>query len=260
MIDFGVQTKDDSDAIFQFNKQLNDASQKIGVLERAIAGPFLTILTALLSPIDEVSDGLKDLVTAIKAVGVVLGTVAAGVAIGFAIATSPVLIFIGVVGAAAAAVAGLWALLHYGREIPHLLGAAFGVFFTKMKEWGGDVIQIFKDLFGWAGKIIQSVENFSFWKKSSGPTSDGKSQLDQYNQQEQMLRAARGAINGAASSPLSRNPGVSGSNSANSSVQIGSIVVHTQATDAEGIASAIGGNLQKHINFAINNFNTSVLA
>lgn len=260
----GTETANDAESVFKWNQQWAEFSQQIGVIERSVGGPILDGLTELIKGFKELGEAILIVATGVYAVGAAFE--AAGIITwaaptagllaplaALAVAYWPLLLIIAAIGA-------IWALLRYGPEIASMLGAAFGAFFTKMKEWGSDVVQVFKDLFGWAGKIIQSIQNFSLWKKSSdGPTPEGQGQIDEYKKQEMILRAHR-AITGASSSPFSSQGGSVINGQRSSSVHIEKLEVHTQATDAEGVASAIGSSLQKHINFAINNYNSSVLA
>lgn len=239
----GLVTQENTDKARVFYQQWADITQET----RNVS---IEVGTVLLSNIKEIG-------AAFVIVGGIIATVLAPEIVAFtvalAVANAPVI-------AIGAAIAGVWALIHYGPDLVRMLENAFGVFFGKMQEWGSDALSTFKDWWGWLGKIINGVENFNPFK--SRPTKDGQDQIDQYNKEELMYRAAK-AIKSASSSSISAQSGSSIANSAgsnNNSVKIDNITVHTQATDAEGISSAIGGSLNKHINNTINNFNTSVRA
>lgn len=162
----------------------------------------------------------------------------------------------------------------------------FAIFFGKIKGWANDVVGIFKDLFGWFGKIIKAVEAFSSSgtikervkrfkavysgdnsdKKSEDssvtPTKEGHAQIDEYNQQETIYRAAM-ALRGASSSPISaqtNNSVVNGPrlNSSNS-VKIDTINVQTQASDASGIAGSIEQGMSAHFSKTIMQWADGVL-
>lgn len=239
----GLITQENTERAFRFYLQWENVAQKfrnIGV----------TIGSFFISP--EALKGWYDLGHAIVLVGVALTSVfmpAIAMAIGaFAIANAPILIVIASIGA-------LWALFHYGPELVDILTKATVSFFKETIKWIQVVIDDFKGLFGWMQKGVDLLSSFSGGNKIS---KDGQSQIDQYNKQDLMLKAAI-TVKAASNNPLSSQNSVSGNTSSNS-VKIDQIHVHTQATDSEGIASSINDSLRKHINSAINNFNTSVLA
>lgn len=71
------------------------------------------------------------------------------------------------------------------------------------------------------------------------------------------LGQASGAALGAQTSNSISNTTKGGKNT---SVQVGKVEVHTQATDAQGISKAIGGTMQTQMRQAVNNFDDGVLA
>lgn len=261
----GTQTQADSDKIAKFNQQWAEFSQQVGVFERAIGGPIVSFLTELLKDLKQIGEavaiaaaGFGTLYVILAAFGITtliapIAALAAAfftLALGIIAATWPFLLF-------AAAVAGIFALIHYFPEILKSLGNLFDdVFGKKIKKTIDDVVYAVKELFGWIGKVAEGIEKFSLWKSGTG--GEGQAMRDRYNQEEMILRAHR-ALSGASSSPFSSSSGAV-TNNKSSAVHIEKLEVHTQATDAEGIASAIGGSLNKQMNYAINNFNSSVLA
>lgn len=76
--------------------------------------------------------------------------------------------------------------------------------------------------------------------------------------------AGKTALGQAAGTPLGAQTSNSISNTTkggkNTSVQVGKVEVHTQATDAEGISKAIGGTMQTQMRQAVNNYDDGVLA
>ena len=78
------------------------------------------------------------------------------------------------------------------------------------------------------------------------------------------LAAGKNALGQAGASALGSQTSNSISNSTkggkNTSVQVGKVEVHTQATDAQGISKAIGGTMQTQMRQAVNNFDDGVLA
>lgn len=71
------------------------------------------------------------------------------------------------------------------------------------------------------------------------------------------LGQASGAALGAQTSNSISNTTKGGKTT---SVQVGKVEVHTQATDAQGISKAIGGTMQTQMRQAVNNFDDGVLA
>jgi len=78
------------------------------------------------------------------------------------------------------------------------------------------------------------------------------------------LAASKNALGQAGASALGSQTSNSISNTTkggkNTSVQVGKVEVHTQATDAQGISKAIGGTMQTQMRQAVNNFDDGVLA
>lgn len=83
--------------------------------------------------------------------------------------------------------------------------------------------------------------------------------------QAEIVVAAQESISVAASSPLASQTSNSiqnnrTSNSRSTSVQTGDIVIQTQATDAEGIASEASGSLERQLRSTVDNFDDGILA
>lgn len=78
------------------------------------------------------------------------------------------------------------------------------------------------------------------------------------------LAAGKGALGQASGAALGAQTSNSISNTTkggkSTSVQVGKVEVHTQATDAQGISKAIGGTMQTQMRQAVNNFDDGVLA
>lgn len=271
----GVPSAEDNAQIKEFYQNWSDVTQTVVNLGIKITGPFIAALNAILNPTEETAQAFKDLGQAILVVGgafavietilatlgvplligpiVALTTAFFGLAAAVLAATWPLLLVV-------AAVAAVWAIIHYGPQILDALGRAFGAVFGKMKEWASDVVDIFKDLFGWVGKVINAAQNFS-WKKPGKPTAEGQAQIDEYNQQESVYRAAM-ALRHASSAPISAQTNSSVINSPrlnSNSVKIDTINVQTQATDANGIASSIDQGIKSHFSQTIMQFADGIL-
>lgn len=77
------------------------------------------------------------------------------------------------------------------------------------------------------------------------------------------LGIGKDSIAQASTSPISSQSSTSISNGARSkqtSVQVGKVEVHTQATDAAGISKAIGGTMETQMRQTVNNYDDGVLA
>lgn len=76
--------------------------------------------------------------------------------------------------------------------------------------------------------------------------------------QQQIAMAANNPITSQTSNSIS-NAGPKTSNK-NTNVQVGSVVVNTQATDADGVARAVGGTLNNQLRQTVSNYDDGVLA
>jgi hypothetical protein len=262
----GLLTRENTEKAFAFYQQWQNVSQEIRNAGIAVGGPVMTGLDFLIDNAMELA----------KAAGIVL-IAWAPVATIFAAAGFPALLASLIAGAAAvgafaaaviaatwpfllfaAAVAGLWAVMKYGPQIFKSLGDAADKVFGKIKTEVIEAVEWFKELFSWITKGSDQAEKFGSKGK---PSKDGQGRIDEYNQQELMLKAAAamkaaGAtqIGAQSSNSILNNSGLS------SSVKIDKIEIVTQATDAEGIAFSVRDTFSRHINFAINNYNNGIRA
>lgn len=132
----------------------------------------------------------------------------------------------------------------------------FGFIITEVKDLYSWVIRLgkaFEALFS-GGSIAERIQAFRD-ALSVGSTDKSALAGKPSNAALAAAHAANRAVNNAASSPInsqSQNSIINNNSSPSSakSVHIGSVSVHTQATDADGIASALNSAIARHSNQA----------
>jgi hypothetical protein len=104
-----------------------------------------------------------------------------------------------------------------------------------------------KELLSKIPGVASAMQLLGFGGDTSEAVSAGKSALGQ---------ASGAGLSAQTSNSLATS--ILGGKS--TSVQVGKVEVHTQATDAQGISKAIGGTMQTQMRQAVNNFDDGVLA
>lgn len=236
----GIATDEQGQKLEKTARDWADFTSKVENITRVLAGPFVSALDALINPTDDLSKGIQDLGIAMAVVGgVVALTFVPFAALGVAItgALAPILIVI-------AAVTALWAILHYGPEIAKSIGNAFGTMFHNLAKWGGEFLDMIKDIFGFITKAVTGTNNLKIGPKGE-KTADGTS-----TSHEEVLTKAAMAIKQADSNPIAaqtNNSVITGAKTNNKSIKIDQINIQTQATDADGISKDIGAGLSKNL-------------
>lgn len=118
------------------------------------------------------------------------------------------------------------------------------------------------------GVVIAAIEKIrSAWaavksvisKKGDGEGNMAVGMMDADNDMVANIRAGQSAINSASDSPLTSQPGSKSVNSTKTNtVNIGKVEVQTQATDADGISTAIGGTMTTQMRQAVSNFDDGI--
>lgn len=133
-------------------------------------------------------------------------------------------------------------------------GVAVFDFFVDMWNDPAAAFQAFLDLIlGGLKAILNAIPGVSSALKYLGFGGDT----------EAALGAGKAQLGAAASSPLTAQSSTSIANSSRSkqtSVQVGKVEVHTQATDAAGISKAIGGTMETQMRQTVANYDDGVLA
>lgn len=243
--DIGVLTDANTQAARQFYMTWGDINQIVREFELILGTKILDFFNNLPALIEKNKVQFEALTEAARIFGIVALLALSPIIVSMLVLAAPLIIAIALFGALYLAI--------------YNIKSGFASFFKDINAWGQYIVNIFKDLYGWVSKIITAVESFNpFGKK--GASKEGLSQKDAFDQEEKLYRAQM-TLRGASASPITTRPGgLSGNNTSATSVHVGSITVHTQATDADGIASAIGNGLTKHINNTINNYSTDVRA
>lgn len=164
------------------------------------------------------------------------------------------------VGVVAAGFRFLWAAFSQGLDfVAEYLGklpalqSAFGILKTMLDSVGEALSYVWgllKAMAGGVGSALGAIGGAL--GKGLDITTKG-------------LIEGKNALNQASANPLASVTSNSISNGGktatkSTSVQVGKVEVHTQATDAEGISKAIGGSMQSQMRQAASNFDDGVLA
>jgi len=122
--------------------------------------------------------------------------------------------------------------------------------FHKIKEAVSWVIDKFKELFGWVGKVGDAIANmFGGGKKSIGVSS-------QHDENISNILTGKAALMQAGQTPLNSIMSNSVSNapvSKDYNLSIGEVNIETQATDGAGVANTFGPSLERQMFNAQNN-------
>lgn len=247
--DIGLLTEQNTKAAEEFYRTWGDINQSIRQTELIIGTNILNFFNKLPDLISQNAQQFHEMGEAAKIVAGIVGFLLIPAILEMIVVAAPVILL-------AAAFAGLYLIIHKFGD-PSTWG-----WVKTLSTWVDHLTTGLGRVMAYLYEISQGDFKAAKDVWSGDPNEDAKklnTMKEDYQRQEQQLRAARGAITGANSSPFSSSPGATSKSTA-TTITIGKIEVHTQATDAEGIASAVGGHLEKQMNGAINNFNTAVLA
>ena len=238
----GLLDAETTQKAIEFATKWHDIMQGIRNAGVSFGTPVIDFLLKLPALVQKNSEQFKDLKLAIAAASLVF----IPFVVEMIIAAAPVYIFIAAIG-----------LLYLAIN---KLGS------TRILGWLHDI----GDGFSWVadkiGKVLALMAIFGNRKLSWKDVWDQSKSILEDNSQEPSgaLGAANKAINGAASSTIGSHTSSSiinnGQSSASKNVTVGSITIQTQATDAKGIASAVGEHINKYFNNGINNNTSSQLA
>lgn len=266
----GVATKEDAAAAAEFNDALADSQQSFTHLFTTAGTTILPLLTTMMKGFDAVASWMGDNKTLVA--GFFIGAAAAisyiylpailSAAAATLVAMAPFLL----IGAAIAAVGVGFALL-YEDVVAYLGGQeSFIGDLAKKYEWFGDIVEgvvngiksSFNSLTELFDDVMNSIPDIA--GAFGDAFGDAKSFLgfgdDEINANLDKALKVTGAID---SNPLNGQTSASIVNSQQSSnrvnnVTMGATTVNTQATDADGVASAIGANLNNQVSMAIAQF------
>lgn len=241
-----VLEEENTKKLQEFYKVLLDINQQLRNIGVAIAAFSVDSKTI---------EHLKLLARAIIAVGAAITIVMLPSIIAFMgalIAANPILTAI------VASILILWHLFEAGKIIAEGMEKAFMSVFKKIGEWAKAGKKELQEFFEWIVKWVDAIKSLSFEKLFKQASKDAEKEE---NIRSEAIKNAKHAINTANTSPLSAQTASSlSNNNLSSTVRIDKVEIQTQATDADGIANSFEGALKRHINYAINNFNTGVRA
>lgn len=165
------------------------------------------------------------------------------------------------------------------KEIWGLMGDVFNFGSVKAKQFwksltGGidGFSKTFPRLFALIkglGNVFSAVFTFiwNLWKKVFGGIGNAISGLAKsvgLDFSVKGLQNARSQVQAASKTPLNSTNSAAISNSKvatkNASVNVGKVEVHTKATDAQGVARAVGGHMKGELKRATSNYDDGVLA
>jgi hypothetical protein len=239
----GVPDQKSIDNLREFTRQWGIIKQTMVNVSVAITGALAPTLGFLFGHVKKSSEGLWALKKALEIVGltmilsaeIIFPAFTAGLyamAGGFFAALIPFWPFIAAIGV-------LWALLRYGPVILKAVENAFFYTFDHIKHWIMEAINLVREFLG----LKALAEKPSL----HGDSRKGKNQLDK---DAAAIAAAHHAVSMAATSRIGAQVNTPANSMRLNTVSVGNITVHTQATDAQGIAASIGDVLKKHINIA----------
>lgn len=160
-------------------------------------------------------------------------------------------------------------------EIVKFMVADIKAFIGIMKSFAGFLVDLFvapekalqsvKDTLDFLTKSISDFTGGAL-KKLSGAAEGIKSFFgfgDDETELNKNIEIGQGSIAMASDSPIASQTSNSIQNNnktatKNTSVQTGDIVINTQSTDAEGIASEVGGSLQQEMRTTVENFDDGI--
>ena len=266
---FGVMTEEQA-------KQLAEYDDAMDGLNRSTQQVYRALALALLPAVQWVAEAFTDMFLYFKGhqallKGVEYGLIAialvvtamilpalASMAIGWIAATWPLLLLIAALAAMGAAIALVYqdfqVWMNGGNS---LLGKHLGSF-KDMKNQVIGFIEAIMDK--WRALMEKWDEMKAGWQalKDNAPTwlggGGGEAPNPTGSQAQDAAAAGQQAAAQADGSPYNAASGVppsAGAQNTNTSVQTGTVVINTQATDAEGVAGAFSQNLEKQMNDAI---------
>tara|TARA_R100000951_G_scaffold62227_1_gene52223 strand:- start:4459 stop:5931 length:1473 start_codon:yes stop_codon:yes gene_type:complete len=268
--ELGVATKEDAAAAAEFNDALADNQQTFANLFTSAGTTILPLLTTMMKGFDSLIDWVGENETLVTGFFIaVAGAITyiylpaiLSAAAATLVAMSPFLL----IGAAIAAVGVAFALL-YEDVVAFVNGQeSFIGDLAKKYEWFGDIVEgvvggikkSFEVLTEFFDDIMNSIPDIT--NAFGDAFNDAKSFFgfgdDELNASLDKALSVTGSID---NNPLNGQTSASIVNSQQSSsrvnhVTVGSTTVNTQATDAAGVASAVGDNLNNQISMAIEQF------
>lgn len=265
--ELGVVTKKDAEIAEKFNDQIEDTSRSFKSLFTVVGSVVLPGFTSILKAVETVAVFMRENSTLIEGALIGIGTAIAlyvlpplaATAFAAFITAAPFLL----IGAAVAALVAIFALLY--EDITAFLNGADSLTGKVLKKFPiiGEVVKgiigFFKQLISFVKEFIDLFGSFTkvFTKLKDLFTGD--------NELTQNIVAGKQAIELANSSPLapqSTTSIVSASRALtrNTDIKTGDIIINTQATSAEGIASAIGTNLEDQMRSVLSVYDDGVAA
>lgn len=248
----GVATKEDAAAAAEFNDALADSQQTFANLFTSAGTTILPLLTSMMHGFDAIIGWIKENETLVTgffiAVGAVIATTYLPVILSAGAATLVAMAPFLLIGAAVAAVGSAFALLY--EDVVAFIGGqeSFIGDLAKKYQWFGDIVNgvidgIKSGIGSLSGLLDGALSLFGFGD-------------DEINANLDKAIKVTGAID---SNPLNGQTSASIINSQQSSsrvnhIKIGDTTVNTRATDAAGVASAVGDNLNNQISMAIQQF------
>ncbi len=269
----GVATKEDAAAAAEFNDALADSQQTFANLFTSAGTTILPLLTTMMKGFDALAGWIKGNSTLVTGFFIgVAGILAAKYIPAMfkaAIANKVFLLSMGkllLIGGGLVALAAGFALL-YEDVVAFLNGQeSFIGDLAKKYQWFGDIVkgvlggikksfevlsELFDDIMNSIPDIANAFSNALDDTKSFFGFGDDEISAN--------LEKALSVTNSIDNNPLNGQTSASIVNSQQSSsrvnnVNVGSTTVNTQATDAAGVASAVGDNLNNQISMAIQQF------
>jgi len=248
----GVATKEDAAAAAEFNDALADSQQSFANLFTTAGTTILPLLTSMMQGFDAIIGWIKENETLVTgffiAVGAVIATTYLPVILSAGAATLVAMAPFLLIGAAVAAVGVAFALLY--EDVVAFIGGqeSFIGDLAKKYQWFGDIVN------GVIDGIKGGFETLS--DLFEGAMSFFGFGDDEISANLDKAIKVTGAID---NNPLNGQTSASIVNSQQSSsrvnnVTVGGSTINTQATDAAGVASAVGDNLNNQVSMAIQQF------
>ena len=286
--ELGVVTKEEAEASAAFNDALADTSQVFVTIGRQLLTAALPAITTILEGVQEFVIYLRDHEELVIGFFTAIGAAILPVAASALAAAAPFILM----GAAVAAVGAAFGLLlddieHWRNGQDSLLGRALGDW-TKFSDMIGQVIdgmiERIMSVIGWIKELLGFGDDVEGMDIESPEEDDeggpgildrifgGGDEEDQEEDRTEIGRAeiqedviaGQDLLQAADASPVGAltSSAITNSNVTNggNSVNVEKVEVHTQATDAEGIASEIGGSLTKQMRATVNTFDDGTKA
>lgn len=251
----GVATKEDAKAAAEFNDALADSQQSFANLFTTAGTTILPLLTTMMEGFDALIGWIKENSTLVTGFFIAIAAVVANVylpamlAAGAAtiVAMAPFLL----IGAAIAAVGVAFALLF--EDVVAFIGGqeSFIGDLAKKYQWFGDIVNgvvdgIKSGIGSLSGLLDSAMSFFGFGDDEISANLDKAIKITS--------AIDSNPLNGQTSASIVNSQQ---SSSRTNNFKFGDTTVQTQATDAQGVADAVSGNLNNQISMAIEQFDDS---